>query len=81
MVCGGTTTDMDRKAATHVNRVLRGTKHAELPVQEPTKQARAANRKVAKTGSCGIAKPMALAVMASRNRAGSPTFCTGLSTG
>jgi putative ABC transport system substrate-binding protein len=40
--------DIFRRAATYVDRILRGAKPAELPVQLPTKFEMAVNRKAAK---------------------------------
>ena len=40
--------DIWRRAATHVDRILRGAKPAELPVQFPTKFEMAVNLKTAK---------------------------------
>ena len=47
--------DLYRRAATYVDRILRGTKPAELPVQLPTKFEMAVNLKTAK--ALGLAVP------------------------
>ena len=47
--------DTWRRAATYVDRILRGAKPAELPVQLPTKYEMAVNRKTAK--ALGLAVP------------------------
>jgi len=45
---GPNTVDMFRRAGDYVNRILRGTKPAEMPVERPTKFELIINQKVAK---------------------------------
>ncbi len=54
--------DQSRKAATYVDRILRGTKPAELPVQAPTKHLTTVNLKTAK--ALGLDVPPSLLVRA-----------------
>jgi putative ABC transport system substrate-binding protein len=59
---GPDTGDMFRRAAPYVDRILRGTKPAQLPVQLPTKFQMAVNLKTAK--SLGLAIPESFLVRA-----------------
>ena len=54
--------DIWRRAATYVDRILRGAKPAELPVQLPTKFEMAVNRKTAK--ALGLAVPPSILLRA-----------------
>jgi len=54
--------DMFRRAATYVDRILRGAKPAELPVQLPTKFEMAVNLKTAK--ALGLAVPPSILLRA-----------------
>jgi putative ABC transport system substrate-binding protein len=54
--------DTHRRAATYVDRILRGAKPAELPVQLPTKFEMAVNLKTAK--ALGLAVPPSIRLRA-----------------
>ena len=54
--------DISRRAATYVDRILRGAKPAELPVQLPTKYEMILNLKTAK--ALGLAVPQSIRLRA-----------------
>ena len=59
---GVDTVDTYRPAASYVDRILRGAKPAELPVQLPTKFEMAVNLKTAK--ALGLAVPLSIRLRA-----------------
>ena len=64
MTYGVSTTDLDRRAATYVDKILKGAKPAELPVEQPTKFEFIINLKAAK--QIGLTIPPNVLVRADR---------------
>jgi putative ABC transport system substrate-binding protein len=58
MFCGPEMVDQYRRAAAYIDRILKGEKPAELPVQAPTKHELAINLKAAK--ALGLTVPPTL---------------------
>jgi putative ABC transport system substrate-binding protein len=58
MSYGIDTVDMFRRAASYVDRILRGEKPADLPVQAPTKYELVINLKIAKNFGLDIPTPV-----------------------
>ena len=64
MSFGANYPDMHRRAATYVDRILRGARPAEMPIEQPTRFELVMNRQTAR--ALGLSIPAALLLQADR---------------